>query len=130
MIFLDASYLISLIFDGHDKHEKAKQLYEEMDNKEKIISKLVIAEVITVLDKKLKVNKELIKYAYNYLNEDFNIIDDYVFFDSAMEEVLKTEHLGFFDCIYITIMKKLEIEELATFDRDFNKIEGIKVVNY
>ena len=88
MIFLDASYLVSLIFEGHDKHEKAKELYEKMDNKEKIISKLVITEVITVLDKKLKVNKELIKHAYTYLNEDFNIIDDYVFFDSALEQIV------------------------------------------
>ena len=94
MIFLDASYLVSLIFKDHDKHEKAKELYEKMDNKEKIISKLVITEVITVLDK-LKVNKELIKHAYTYLNEDFNIIDDYVFFDSAIEQVLKQKHLGF-----------------------------------
>jgi len=129
MIFLDASYLVSLIFEGHDKHEKAKELYEKMDNKEKIISKLVITEVITVLDKKLKVSKELIKHAYTYLNEDFNIIDDYVFFDSAMEQVLKQKHLGFFDCMYIFIMKKLEIEELATFDKDFNKIKWIKIVN-
>jgi len=129
MIFLDASYLISLIFEDHDKHEKANELYKEMENKEKIISKLVITEVITVLDKKLKVNNELIRYAYDYLNTDFNIIDDYVFFDNALEQVLKQKHLGFFDCMYIAIMKKLEIEELATFDEDFNKIEGIKVVN-
>jgi len=129
MIFLDASYLISLIFEDHDNHEKAKELYGKMKNKEKIISKLVITEVITVLDKKLKVNRELIKNAYNYLNTDFNIIDDYVFFDNALEQVLKQKHLGFFDCMYIAIMKKLEIEELATFDEDFNKIKWIKVVN-
>ncbi|MDR2624380.1 MAG: PIN domain-containing protein [Methanobrevibacter sp.] len=128
MIFLDSSYLISLIFNGHEDHEKAKKLYYELDNKEKIISKLVFTEVITVLDKKLKVSKELLEYAYNYLNTDFNIIDDYAFFDNAMEQVLKQKHLGFFDCMYITIMEKLEIEEIATLDEDFNNIKGIKPV--
>ncbi|MDR1018629.1 MAG: PIN domain-containing protein [Lachnospiraceae bacterium] len=128
MIFLDASYLISLLFNGHDNHEKAKELYYKLDNEEKIISKLVITEVITVLDKNLKVSKELLEHAYSYLNTDFNIIDDYIFFDNAMEQVLKQKHLGFFDCMYITIMEKLEIEKIATLDNDFDKIKGIKTI--
>ncbi len=130
MIFLDASYLISLISNEHENHERAKDIFHnQIHDKEKIISKLVIAEVIIVLDKKLKVSKELLEKAYTSLNEDFTIIDDYPFFDDAMEHVLKQEGLGFFDCMYITIMKVLEIEEIATFDRDFNKIKEITTVN-
>lgn len=129
MIFLDASHLISLILNNHPNHKRAKKIYLEIENREKIISKLVITEVITVLDKKLKVDKELLKYTYKYLNENFSIIDDYVFFDNAMEQVLKQKHLGFFDCMYITIMKKLEIEKIATFDKDFNKVKEIEVIN-
>jgi predicted nucleic acid-binding protein len=125
MLFLDASYLISLLFDGHDKHEKAKKLYYKIDSKEKIISKLVITEVITVIDKNLKVSKELLKYTYKYLNTDFNIINDYIFFDNAMEQVLNQKNLGFFDCMYITIMKKLEIKEIVSFDKGFDKVTGI-----
>lgn len=130
MIFLDASYLVSLISNEHENHERAKGIFHnQIHDKEKIISKLVIAEVITVLDKKLKVSKELLEKAYTSLNEDFTIIDDYPFFDNAMEQVLKHKGLGFFDCMYITIMKVLEIEEIATFDKDFNKIKEITIVN-
>ena len=129
MIFLDTSYLVSLILDKHEKHERSKEIYEKIEGEEKIISKLVVSEVITVLDKKLKLDKELLKSAYTYLHEDFTIIDDYVFFDDAMDQVLKQKHLGFFDCMYITIIDKLEIEEMATFDKDFKKIERIKVID-
>lgn len=126
MIFLDTSYLISLISNEHCNHQRAKEIYQEIENKEKIISKLVITEVITVLDKKLKVSKEVLKHTYSYLNEDFNVIDDYIFFDMTMKRVLKEKNLGFFDCMYITIIENLEIEEITSFDKDFDNIEKIQ----
>jgi len=120
MIFLDASFLISLILNKHKNHERAKKIYLRIENQEKIISNLVITEVITVLDRNLKVDEELLKSTYKYLNEDFQVIDDSLFFDEAFEEVLNQKHLGFFDCMYLRLMKILEINNITSFDKDFN----------
>ena len=54
---------------------------EDIKNREKIISSLIIAEVITVLNIKLKVNKELIQKVYNALDEDFTVLEDVYLFD-------------------------------------------------
>lgn len=37
------------------------------------------------------------------------------------------ERLPFFDCLYIELMKQLEIKKIATFDKHFNNKE-IKVI--
>jgi predicted nucleic acid-binding protein len=126
MIFLDASYLISLVVDEHENHEKAEEIFNNyIWDKEKIISKLVISEVITVLDKNLNANHDLLKKTYIYLNNDFAIVEDSIFFDDAMQQVLKYKRLGFFDSMYIAIMEILQIKEIASFDKDFDKIKGI-----
>jgi len=129
MIFLDASFLISLIVNDHKNFERAKKIYKKIENEEKIISKLVITEVITVLDSNLKVDEELLKSTYKYLNEDFQVIDDYPFFNQAFDEVLNQNHLGFFDCMYISLMKMLEINKIASFDKAFNKIKELTVIS-
>ncbi|MDR1721815.1 MAG: type II toxin-antitoxin system VapC family toxin [Methanobrevibacter sp.] len=129
MIFLDASFLISLIVNDHKNFERAKKIYKKIENEEKIISKLVITEVITVLDSNLKVDEELLKSTYKYLNEDFQVIDDYPFFNQAFDEVLNQNHLGFFDCMYISLMKILEINKIASFDKAFNKIKELTVIS-
>ena len=41
----------------------------------------------------------------------------------------KNTKLSFVDCSIITLMRKNNINYLATFDKDFNEIDGIKVVS-
>ncbi|MGL6298335.1 MAG: PIN domain-containing protein [Methanobacteriaceae archaeon] len=87
MIFLDASYLISLIYTKHEKHERAIEIWNQTkkNNNEKIISNLVIAEVITVLDKRIKADNDILKKAYTFLNRDFIIIEDSHLFDNTLQ---------------------------------------------
>ena len=58
MIFLDISYLIAFFVKREENHERAVEIAKIIKNEEKIISKLVVAETITVLKKKLQ-TKEL-----------------------------------------------------------------------
>ncbi|MDR2831192.1 MAG: PIN domain-containing protein [Methanobrevibacter sp.] len=39
------------------------------------------------------------------------------------------ERLPLPDCVYIELMQELGIKEIATFDKYFNNIDGIKVIN-
>lgn len=54
MIFLDANFLINLYVETSNEHERANEIYNLIENEEKIISNLVIMEVITIMNIKLK----------------------------------------------------------------------------
>ncbi|OPY28970.1 MAG: tRNA(fMet)-specific endonuclease VapC [Methanobacterium sp. PtaU1.Bin242] len=54
MIFLDISYLIAFFVKREENHERAVEIAKIIKNEEKIISKLVVTETITVLKKKLE----------------------------------------------------------------------------
>lgn len=124
MIFLDSSFLISLFTEKEIHHHKAIKIYRKIKNKELIISKLVIAETITLL--RLKLNTNEIMEIYNGLNSNFNVINDTAYYDNAMREFLKYDGtISFFDSMYIYLMKKLEIHEIVSFDNDFDNKKNI-----
>ncbi|KZX10758.1 PIN domain-containing protein [Methanobrevibacter curvatus] len=84
MIFLDANFLISLF--AEDKHSvKAKKIWMQIKDKELIISNSIIMEVITVLNVKLKVSKDILKDSYISLKDGtFKIVDDTGLYDEVM----------------------------------------------
>ena len=47
MIFLDSTYLIGLMIDNDDYHEKAHQLRPIIDKERKLINNTVLVEVLT-----------------------------------------------------------------------------------
>lgn len=87
MIFLDSSFLISFFAKKDQYHEKAMKIAEKIENREKVISKLVIAETITILRLKLKAKQVL--EIYSNLPENFRVIEDQKYYNNAMKEFLK-----------------------------------------
>ena len=66
MIFLDTSYFIALFNENDYFHERAVEINEMIKNEDKIISNLVITEVLTVIKQKKKVkNIQKIKEIYD-----------------------------------------------------------------
>ena len=51
MIFLDSTYLIGLMIDNDDYHEKAHQLRPVIDRERKLINNTVLVEVLNSLKK-------------------------------------------------------------------------------
>jgi predicted nucleic acid-binding protein len=87
---------------------------------------------MTVLNIKLKVEKEVLEKTYIRLNKGkFGIVEDINLYNDTMERMIKylPERVSFFDCLYIEISKQLGIEEIVTFDKHFNNIDEIKVIN-
>ncbi|MGL6298940.1 MAG: type II toxin-antitoxin system VapC family toxin [Methanobacteriaceae archaeon] len=69
-----------------------------------------------------------IKIIYKYILENCTLIDDYEFFNKAVEECLSNE-IAFYDSMYIVVMKELGITKIVSFDTDFNNIEGIERIH-
>ncbi|MDO5860004.1 type II toxin-antitoxin system VapC family toxin [Methanobrevibacter sp.] len=124
MYFLDTTFIVGLFVSNDPWHPKAKKIYERIKDDELIISKLVIAETITVLKNKLK-TKDILEI-YRNIPNIFKIIEDTNLFDEAMDEYVKYDSdISFFDAIYVTVMKKENIHELISFDEDFDRVDGI-----
>lgn len=127
MIFLDSSYLIALFVKKEENHQRAVDLAEIIKNEEKLISKLVIAETITVLKKKLQ-TKDIAKI-YEIL-KDFTTAEDSHLFDNAFKHFVKYDgEISFFDAVYIALMEDFRIHQIASFDSDFEGKKGIVVIS-
>ena len=130
MIFCDTDYFINLYVETNENHERAKEIYDLIENKEKTISKLVIMEVITVLNIKLKQNHKLISKVYKQLNKSYSILDDTVFYDKGFKLLEKelnenNKRISLFDCVYMALIKELGIKNIVSFDKHFDNQEGI-----
>ncbi len=128
MYFLDTTFIVALFVSNDQWHQKAVEIFEKIKLDEFIISKLVIAETITVLKNKL--NTKEIREIYRTLPKIVNVIDDYEFFDDAMEIFVKYDSkISFFDSMYIYLMKKENITEIISFDSDFDRVNGINRIH-
>ena len=78
-IFLDTNFIVGLFVENDTWHENAEELYYKYEKEEMYISKLVIAEAITLM--KLHLEAKEIREIYYNLPYYFKIVDDSVYYD-------------------------------------------------
>ena len=124
MYFLDTTFIVALFVSNDQWHPQAINIYKKIKNDELIISKLVIAETITVLKNKLRTKD--IREIYINLPRLFEIIEDSALFDGAVNEFVKYDsNISFFDSMYVFIMNEKNISKIVSFDSDFDRVDGI-----
>ncbi len=124
MYFLDTTFVVALFVSNDDWHPQAVKVYEDIKNQKLVISNLVIAETITVLKNKLE-TKEILEI-YRGMPNFFQVIEDTNCYNEAIMEFVKYDStLSFFDAMYVAIMKKLDINEIISFDSDFDKVDDV-----
>ena len=124
MIFLDTTFVVGLFVSNDDWHDSAVKVYNEIRNEKLVISNLVIAETVTILKNKLE-TKDILEI-YRNIPNFFHVVDDNALYDAAMNEFVKYDSsISFFDAMYVAVSKKEGINELVSFDADFDKVEGI-----
>lgn len=124
MYFLDTTFIVALFVSNDQWHSQAVDVYGRIKSQELAISKLVIAEVVTILKNKLETKD--ISEIYRNLSQIFTVFDDSLSYDEAMDIFIKYDStISFFDAMYVAISKKEGINEIVSFDSDFDKIDGI-----
>lgn len=127
-IFLDSSFIIDLILEKDDLNHKAILLKEkEILKNDCYISNLIINEVVTVIGN--KTNKEIAKQSYYFLKDNCILINETKIAninDKTMNTYLEhNTKLSFTDCSIVEIMKEKNINNLASFDKYFDKVKEI-----
>ncbi|MDR2545086.1 MAG: type II toxin-antitoxin system VapC family toxin [Methanobrevibacter sp.] len=128
MIFVDASFLVSLITKEPGSYDRAIELWEKNKHEDKLITPSVISEVINTLNVRLKVDIELIDYACEFMHDNLVITDDYEYHAGAVKNIksFQPSRVPFFDCLYMNVMEELGIKEILCFDKHFDLNKNIK----
>ena len=126
MIFVDSSYLIARLVKNDKNHERAV-LIENQLNEKRFINNTVLTETLnsfTHCGGKMGKNLYLALTEINeliYLSpKDYEkSVDTYLYYDST---------INFADCTILQSMEKLGMNKIVTFDADFNKVNGLRII--
>ena len=132
MIALDSSFILAYKIDNDKHHEKAVKIMIEIAQGRygmPIISDYIFDEVVTVM--MIKSELSTAKDIGNTLI--ISAIVDYIdrgIFNKSWEifQNQKNTRFSFTDCSLLAIMDKENIKHIATFDKDFSKINNINVI--
>ena len=103
MIFVDASYLIALIVEKDQWHNDAIKLLEKLKSEDKIITEAMIIESLNLIG---SCHGGKVGYmTFKYIKDNGT--------------------LSLADCTAIHTMKEKNIQEILSFDDDFDKVDGI-----
>lgn len=124
MIYVDASFIIALVVEKDQWHQRAMELLPKLKSEEKYITEAMIIESLNLIGSCLggKVGYSIFKY----INDNYSIYKSETLIEEAMYYFLKYDGtLSLADCTAINAMKELGIMEIFSFDDDFDKVEGI-----
>ncbi len=130
MIFVDTGVFIGAVIANDDYHVEAAKLIKIFKERKEdvVISNLVLVEVITAIGYAL--GGKTANTVYGELTSNPHLIIVYPskqVFDYAMLWHLKYDgNIGLNDLVSYEIMRNMNIEKIASFDSDFDRIEGIK----
>ncbi len=129
MIFVDSSYYIAIADTKDQWHKKALKLSEYIENNGSVVSSFIISEVVTEIGRR---SGGKVAYAlYNYFTDNCKIIYiDRDLLSESMEIVLKYDGtLSLADAASVAIMDNMKINEIVSFDSDFDKVDFINRIH-
>lgn len=128
MILVDSSYIVSYFINTEENHKKSLKIWEDIKNKEKIITNLIVAEMLNLLSKKLRNNTNAIIEIYGAVIDNYTIIyENKALHDKSMKTFIKYDtYLSLADCLNIETMKEKGIYEIVSFDNDFDRVKEIQ----
>lgn len=129
--FLDTSFLIAYAISTDNQHEKTTLLEDIILNNPCYINNSILNECVSVSYNKTK-SLEISHGVYYILNDNFTILNEYNINNfNAKTLMLFNKHngkLSFTDAGIITTMLENNIENLLTFDKQFQKENEINVI--
>ena len=123
MIFIDASFYLSLLNPKDNNHQKAIKIGREHKNEDYVTTQGVLGEVLTVgsqcFDKILTIKfiEEILKSRTKIVLERSDLIKQAF----SVFKKIESKNISWVDCYSFAVMKKLDIKKALTFDEHFKK---------
>lgn len=135
-ILVDSNIFISYYNNQDLNNKKAIELMSNILNftyGDVLISDYIFNEIVTVFLARTKSLEKTKEIGELLINGEARIIkvDKIIFLGSwdLFTELNKKHRFSFTDCTNIILIKKYGIDSIATFDKEFRKLSGIKVVS-
>lgn len=125
MIFIDTCYIIALMNTKAKKHSEAITLLSVIENESTLINSTVLLEVQNNLHKTRyhNVREQIIDLLYNIDNIYYLTPEDYT---TALNLCKHYNYsVNYSDCTIVKTMEKYHVNNILSFDGDFDKIHGI-----
>lgn len=133
MIILDTSFIVSFYNVRDENHLKARNLMPDII-KGKFgslhISDYIFDETMTVIFIRLKNLRKTVEIG-ECLRRSAKLLEvGSANFEEAwkMFKKQKDTDLSFTDCTTVSLMKRMGIKNIATFDEDFVRVKGINII--
>ena len=133
MIFLDSSVIIAYKNVDDTNHEKAVEIFQKLSKGEfgkGVISEFIFSEVTTVL--LLRRGLEVAETVGDILHDakEIEIIKASDLFERTWKIFTSQKNtvFSFVDSSNLACMEQMKISKIATFDKDFLKINTVDVV--
>lgn len=127
--FVDANVIIRfLTHDEPHQSPRCDALFERVSKEREtvVVSEIVVADVVWTLYSYYKLSKEQIReYVSMLLLQPSVHLPDKVRILEALS-LFANENIDFSDALMATHMKARGLEEVYSYDRDFDRIEGIE----
>ena len=133
-ILLDSSFLIAYYNPLDEHRKKAIKIMDDLiigKYGNPYVSDYIFDEVVTVIFIRTK-DLKLSNNVGDVLRDSLGLFDvDEEVFDNAWKifKNQKNTNFSFTDCTILSVMQERLISHISTFDEDFLKFEGIKVVS-
>ncbi len=134
MIFIDTNVLVAYAVKkdvNHIKAEKIINLISAQKFGNMVISDYVFDETVTVTFARTKSLEKAVTTG-NYITESIIILntDESIFAEAwKIFKAQKGSMLNFTDCEILAVMSAYNINNLATFDKEFREIDSIIVID-
>jgi len=133
MILLDSSFLIAYLNEADINHAKALRMAKDIDDGKygpTIITDYIFDEVITVMLYRTRKLKQVAEAGEMLLraNRLFSIDRDTFDLTWGTFKEQKRTMLSFTDCASIAVCRTNGISNVATFDEEFRRSEGLSVI--
>ncbi|MBS7612124.1 type II toxin-antitoxin system VapC family toxin [Candidatus Bathyarchaeota archaeon] len=133
MILLDSTLIVAYSNEADENHAKALQVVKDLDRGRygtPVITDYIFDEVVTVMLIRTKSVEKVFELGETLLNSTLLLrIDEHMF--SLAWSIFKEQKkptFSFTDCTNIAVCRVNGISNIATFDEDFQKLEGYTIV--
>ncbi len=128
VIVADSSYFVALA-DRRDRwHGDAGRLRETVPQKF-LVTDLVVAEAVTIIGSRRGGKPSRTLYEYFIDECEIEFVGPHLL-DEAMAYHLRFDgRLSVPDCVSVALMSRRKIREIVSFDRDFDKIRGVRRIH-
>ena len=126
-VLIDACFIVAFIVNDEKDHNRALELYSQLEGHELYISRAILIEVINLLTKRLKNKENRLLEVYEAIKYEYNIVEiNAELSDKSIHTILKYNgNIGLADALNIETMKEFNIHYIYSFDPDFDNKEGI-----